>query len=87
MSWFTAGVVYVLIWWITVFAVLPIGIHPVAEPDRQTGWRGAPAQTRILRVVLITTLVTTALWGAAMLVILHRDWLSFRSGWLALPQD
>ena len=29
MNWFTGIVLYTLIWWIVLFAVLPIGTHPV----------------------------------------------------------
>ena len=48
MNWFTGCVLYVLIWWTVLFAVLPIGTHPVEEPDKSTGWRGAPEQPRLL---------------------------------------
>ena len=42
MNWFTGVVLYVLIWWTVLFAVLPIGTRPVEDPDTQTGWRGVP---------------------------------------------
>ena len=32
MAWVTGIVVYVLVWWITLFAVLPLWVTP-AEPD------------------------------------------------------
>jgi hypothetical protein len=35
--------------------------------------------------VVITTLVSAVLWGGAYALI-ESDWLSFRSGWLALPE-
>ena len=87
MNWFTAGVLYSLIWWTALFAVLPFGVRPVAEPDAATGWRGAPVQTRLLRIAITTTLVATVFWAGCMVVIMHRDWLSFRTGWLAMPGD
>ena len=37
----TAIALYFVIWWISLFAVLPIGTSPVADADSQTGWRGA----------------------------------------------
>ena len=48
MNWFTGVVLYVLIWWTVLFAVLPIGTRPV-ERCRTTdsGWRGAPERPRI----------------------------------------
>lgn len=85
MNWFSGVVVYVLIWWVTLFAVLPIGTQPDPEGDPAAGgWRGTPQQPRMLRKVVITTLVATVLWLGAYALITS-DWLSFRSGWLALP--
>lgn len=87
MNWFSGVVVYVLIWWVTLFAVLPIGTQPDPEGDPAAGgWRGTPQQPRMLRKVVITTLVATVLWLGAYALITS-DWLSFRSGWLALPEN
>jgi predicted secreted protein len=86
MSAFTAVVLYVLIWWTVLFAVLPFGTKPVAEPDSATGWRGAPAQPRMWRKAIITTLVSAAIWAVAYALIAS-DWLSFRTGFLALPAN
>lgn len=83
---FTGFVVYVMIWWTVLFAVLPIGTRPVAEADEQTGWRGAPAQARMGRKLLATTLVSLVIWALCMVVIAS-DWFSFREGWLALPRS
>ena len=33
MNWFTGVVLYVLIWWTALFAVLPIGTRPVEDAD------------------------------------------------------
>ncbi len=84
MSWFTGTVLYVLIWWTALFAVLPWGTHPNADPDPATGWRGAPARPRMGLKLLATTLVSAVIWGLCYLLI-SSPWLSFRSGWLALP--
>ncbi len=84
MSWFTGVVLYVLIWWTVLFAVLPWGTRPVADADPDTGWRGAPAQPRMGRKVLATTLVAAVVWVLCYLLI-SSSWFSFRAGWLALP--
>jgi predicted secreted protein len=86
MNSFTAVAMYVMIWWLTLFAVLPFGTRPVADADNDTGWRGVPERPRLLRKVLITTLVSAVIWGGCYLVI-RSDWISFRSGWLALPEN
>jgi len=86
MGWFNALVLFVIIWWTTLFAVLPLGTKPVSTPDQSTGWRGAPAQAAMGRKLLMNTLVSLVIWGACVAVITS-GWLSFRSGLLALPQD
>jgi len=86
MGWFTAVVLYVLIWWVSLFIVLPFGTQPVAEADTLTGWRGAPARPRMLRKVIATTLLAAVIWGICYALI-SSDWISFRTGWLAIPQD
>ncbi len=77
----TAGVLYLLIWAVTLFAVLPLGTRPVADPDAKSGWRGAPEKPRMGRKVLITTLVALVVWGACEAVI-QSDLLSFRDGFM-----
>jgi predicted secreted protein len=77
MQWFTAFVLYVLIWWTVLFAVLPFGTRPVAEADDATGWRGAPERPLMGRKLIATTLVSAVLWGMAMLVI-SSGYVSFR---------
>ena len=82
----TGAAMYIMIWWVVLFVVLPFGTRPVAKADADTGWRGAPDRPRMWRKVLITTIVAAIVWGAFYLVI-RSDWLSFRHGWLAMPDD
>ena len=86
MGWFLGCVVFALIWWVVLFAVLPFGTRPVTDPDAATGWRGAPAAPRFWRVVIATTLVSAVIWAGCDLIV-NSPWLSFRHGWLALPRD
>ena len=86
MGWFTGIVLYVLIWWVALFAVLPVGTHTISEADPASGWRGTPAHVRLPRKLLATTLVAAVIWVGFYLVITS-SWLSFRTGWLALPND
>ena len=86
MDWFTGVVLFVLIWWIVIFAVLPFGTRPVDVDQEAGGWRGAPERPMLARKVVMTTVITAVLWAGAMAII-HSDWLSFRHGWLAMHSD
>ena len=87
MKWFTGFVVYALIWWTVLFAVLPFGTRPVEGADAATGgWRGAPENPRILRKALVTTALATVLWCVAYLLITS-PWISFRADALLMPDN
>ena len=77
MHWFTAFVLFVMIWWTVLFAVLPFGTRPVESPDDRTGWRGAPERALIGRKMLATTAISAVLW-AGMMVVIRSDLISFR---------
>ena len=50
----TLGIaIYVVIWWTVLFAVLPIGVRTQES---------APTAPRLLRVVLLTTVIATLLF-------------------------
>jgi predicted secreted protein len=84
INWFTAVVLYVIVWWTVLFAVLPFGTKPVADADEATGWRGAPERPRMGRKILWTTGIAFVVWGT-VLAIQASGWISFRTGWLAMP--
>ncbi len=86
MNWFTGVVLFVIIWWTALFAVLPLGTKPVEKPDEISGWRGAPERPQLLKKVIVTTIVSILLWGGAVALI-RSDYLSFRHGILAIPDD
>jgi predicted secreted protein len=85
MSVATGIAMYLIIWWTVLFAVLPIGTRPQAAPDAESGWRGAPERPGLARKALITTVVAVFVWLLAYWLITS-PWLSFRTGWLALPE-
>jgi predicted secreted protein len=80
----TGVAMYIIIWWTLLFAVLPFGTKPVADADDKTGWRGAPERPRIVLKMVITTVLSALVWVACYIVITG-PWLSFRTGWLAMP--
>jgi predicted secreted protein len=80
----TGIALYFVIWWIVLFAILPLWTRPVSDADPASGWRGAPERPQLLKKALTTSIVAGMVWGVWYLLVIS-DWLSFRTGWLALP--
>ncbi len=62
--------VYLVIWWVVLFAVLPFGVrsqHETGEVVRGTE-PGAPVRPRLLIKFLITSLIAALVWGAVVLL-------------------
>lgn len=70
MTFVSAFAVYFIIWWITLFAVLPIGMRTQDEErDVVPGSVGsAPARFRGARVVLLTTIISAVIYGGWFVV-------------------
>lgn len=68
MNWFTGMVVYLLLWWLTLFAVLPWGNDPETRPE--TGHApSAPAVPRLRLKFLITTGIAAMIWIVVYILI------------------
>ena len=64
MRWTSVMAVYLLIWWLVVFAVLPFGIRTHREMGEELipgQSHSAPANFRPRRTVLLTTAISTVL--------------------------
>ena len=64
----TLGIaIYVIIWWTVLFAVLPIGVRTQGEDGAVVPGtpESAPTAPRLLRVVLLTTLISALLFAGA----------------------
>ena len=66
MQLFSYFAVYFIVWWMTLFAVLPFGLTTQAEANEVVpgSVESAPARFRGGRIVLITTLVAGVIYGA-----------------------
>lgn len=64
MNWFSALVVWLIIWWLVLFVILPIGIRGQAEEgDIVEGSEpGAPHTLDIKRKFKQTTIIASILW-------------------------
>lgn len=75
MNWFTGVASFVVIWWIVIFAMLPIGVRPAEDEMGKAA--GAPANPRLGIKALATTLIAAVLWTILYLVTISDIW-SFR---------
>ena len=56
--------IYVVVWWVVIFAVLPIGVKSVHESDEdqpEGAEAGAPERPALLKKVVITSLVSVVI--------------------------
>ena len=77
MNWLTGFVVYFLIWWTILFAVLPWGVRREENPEPGHD-HGAPARPMLWKKVGATTLIAGLLWLVAYWLI-TASWISFRT--------
>jgi predicted secreted protein len=65
MQWFSYFAVYFIVWWMTLFAVLPFGLRTQAEAEEVVPGtvESAPARFRGGRVLFFTTLVSAIVYG------------------------
>jgi len=76
MNWATGVMVYLVIWWTILFAVLPLGVRRVENPGKGEE-RGAPERPQLARKAIITSIVAAVLWVG--FYFLHKaDVFSFR---------
>ena len=75
-----AIIVYICIWWIVFFSVLPIGIKSQSiefKDDFQGNDPGAPKNPRIGKKFLITTLITSIIFAVIYYLVIN-DHLNLR---------
>lgn len=76
MSVVSGIVVFLILWWLALFAVLPWGVRPSAQPEPGHD-PGAPERPRLWRKALLTTGVAVILW-LGVYALVASDLISFR---------
>lgn len=69
---------YATIWWIVLFAVLPLGVRSAEEAgeDRPEGADpGAPAAPRLAKKALLTTVISAVVFGIVALIAKYYAWM------------
>ncbi len=71
--------VYIVCWWVVLFAILPLGMNQSNQerPTDGAQW-GAPVQPNLKKKFLTTTWVAALVWALIMALV----WI----GWMPLPE-
>ena len=74
MSVSFAIAIYFIIWWTVLFAVLPIGVRTQAEDGVVVPGtpESAPAAPRLLRVVILTTVISALVFAGLWLLVAYK---------------
>jgi predicted secreted protein len=82
MGWATGVVIYVILWWMVFFMILPIGNRTADEVGEEVGpghAASAPVRPRLWIKAGATTLVTALVW-IGVYYFIQADMASFRQG-------
>ena len=85
MSIFTGVIVYLLIFWTALFAILPWGNHLPDEKEPGT-MGGAPANPRIKQKFIVTALVSAVLWVIVFLLV-HYNVIDFHAASMQMAAE
>jgi predicted secreted protein len=70
MGWATAIMVYVVLWWLAWFAVLPLGVRiPEEVPYGQA--TSAPENPRLLWKAGLATVIAALLWALVFWLVVY----------------
>lgn len=70
-DWPLAAAIYLTIWWLALFFVLPFNVRSAEEAGEESpegADRGAPAAPRLLKITAITSLLAAVIFCAVAIV-------------------
>jgi predicted secreted protein len=62
MSWLGGIFVFLMIWWVVIFAVLPFGVRRDETPESGND-PGAPQNPMLWRKMAVATVISGIIWG------------------------
>ncbi len=76
MSLTFAVAIYFIVWWITLFAVLPFNVRTQDEAGTIVPGtpESAPAEPKLLRIVVINTIIASLVFAVVLSIILY-EWI------------
>jgi predicted secreted protein len=70
MGWASGAAVYLIIWWLVIFMVLPWGHQPISGEEIEKGHASsAPRRPRIVLKLAVTTVIAAVLWIIVFAII------------------
>jgi len=76
MSWTSIFAIYFIVWWLTLFMVLPFGVRKEDNPESGHE-HGAPAKPMLVRKAMITS-VLAAVGTAIVVALVNAGVFNFR---------
>lgn len=76
----SAFVVFIIIWWLVIFCVLPVGLsktHDLEKGEEGVRAPGAPKSVDIKKKMVITTVISFVLW-LIVLGVVHMGMFDLR---------
>jgi predicted secreted protein len=73
VTWFSFLAIYFVLWWLVLFAMLPFGLKTQDEDGDVTLGTvpSAPRGSHMARAVLLTTLVSLAIYGIVYVSVVY----------------
>jgi len=76
MGFFTGVIVYLLIWWLSLFTMLPMWVKRVEKPELGHS-TGAPENPHLLKKFIFTSILAAVLW-LIVYIMIKMDVVDFR---------
>jgi len=67
--------VFIVLWWVVLFAVLPFGVRPEENPKKGFA-TSAPENPHLKNKFLATTVLAAIIWGFIQLIMVNH-WVHF----------
>lgn len=85
MGWFSGIVVYLLIWWVVLFTVLPWKSRPPARPGR--GHAASAPKTPNLGIKFAVTTVIAAFFWVVVYILIEKGYIDYRAIAMQMMQE
>jgi len=75
MTLVSGTMVFIVLWWVILFAVLPFGVRPEENPKKGFA-TSAPQNPQLKKKFLATTVLTAIIWSLIQWIMVNH-WVHF----------